>query len=128
MLARMENDHAMTDAQQTTIEPAAVTGEALNRYLYGSDPTERIVAVERGGPDRVRVYRRVDGRVIEERATFRPWMLMTDEPAWSDLAADIRTTRLGGDGEYCWFVEFRHWGIFQDARTRLRDAGAESLV
>jgi DNA polymerase, archaea type len=124
----MENDHAMTDAQQTTIEPAAVTGEALNRYLYGSDPTERIVAVERGGSDRVRVYRRVDGQVEEERASFRPWLLMTHEPAWAELAKDVRATRLAGDADYCWFVECRHWNIYQDVRTRLRDAGEESLV
>src|SRR5262249_2331114 len=32
--------------------PHALPEEHLNRYLYGGDPTERIVAVERGGPDK----------------------------------------------------------------------------
>lgn len=104
--------------------------DQLNRYLYGSDPTERIVAVERGGPDRMRVYRRVDGAVIEERVAFRPWLLMTREPAWADLtsANTIRSARLDGDGEYCWFVECRNWQVYQDVRARLRDAGEDVLA
>ena len=122
------NDNTLMDAQQTTIEPAAVTGDALNRYLYGADTTERIVAVERGGPDRVRVYRRMDGHVTEERASFRPWLLMTHEPAWADLAKDVRSARLAGDADYCWFVECRNWSVYQDVRNRLRDAGEEALV
>ncbi len=119
----------MTDRQvPITIETPPVTDDALNRYLYGADPTERIVAVERGGPDRMRVYRRVDGRVTEERASFRPWLLMTHEPAWSDLTSNVRAMRLAGDGAYCWFVECRNWNVFQDVRGRVRDAGDESLV
>jgi DNA polymerase I len=118
----------MTDTQQTAIAPETVASDALNRYLYGTDPTERIVAVERSGPDRVRVYRRVDGQVAEERASFRPWLLMTDEPAWADLASDIRTTRLDGNADYCWFVECRNWNVYQDVRNRLRDASADPLV
>ncbi|MDQ6603977.1 MAG: hypothetical protein M3Z19_14745, partial [Chloroflexota bacterium] len=118
----------MTEKYTVTAESPPVTDDALNRYLYGADPTERIVAVERGGPDRMRVYRRVDGHVVEERASFRPWLLMTHQPAWPDLASDVRATRLSGDAEYCWFVECRNWNVFQDVRGRLRDAGDETLV
>src|SRR4051812_45733405 len=105
--------------ETTTATPHALPEEQLNRYLYGSDPTERIVAVERGGPDRMRVYRRVDGSVVEERVTFRPWLLMTTEPAWPDLAANLRTPRLEGEGDFCWFVECRTWPAYQDLRSRL---------
>ena len=118
----------MTDIHMPVSQTSTATDDALNRYLYGADPTERIVAVERGGPDRMRIYRRVDGRVVEERASFRPWLLMTHEPAWPDLADNVRTTRLAGDGEYCWFVECRNWNVFQDVRGRLRDAGDEPLL
>ena len=117
----------MTETSQA-IDAIAVDSDALNRYLYGTDPTERIVAVERGGPDRMRVYRRVDGHVIEERATFRPWLIVTGEPAWTDIAAHLRTTKLAGDGEYCWFVECRNWNVYQDVRGRLREASDEPLV
>ncbi len=118
----------MTDTVVPTTETAATAGDALNRYLYGSDPTERIVAIERSGPDRVRVYRRVAGSIVEERATFRPWLLMTEEPAWTDIANDLRTSHLGGEAEYCWFVECRNWNVFQDVRSRLRDVGGEPLL
>lgn len=102
----------------------------LNRYLYGSDPTERIVAVERGGTDHMRVYRRVDGAVSEARVSFRPWLLMTREPTWDDLAQAnaVRSTRLDGDGAYCWFVQCRNWTRYQDVRARLRDAGEDVLA
>ncbi len=119
----------MTDMHApTTTQPPTVTDDDLNRFLYGADPTERIVSVERSGPDRVRVYRRVEGRVVEERASFRPWLLMTHESAWSDIASGIRATRLAGDAEYCWFVECRNWNVFQDVRGRLRDAGDDPLL
>ncbi|MCA1723490.1 MAG: DNA polymerase, partial [Thermomicrobia bacterium] len=118
----------MTDMHTLTTPMSAVPDDTLNRYLYGADPTERIVAVERGGPDRMRVYRRVEGRVVEERASFRPWLLMTDEPAWPDLTDNVRAMRLAGDAAYCWFVECRNWNVFQDVRGRLRDAGAEPLL
>lgn len=114
-----------TEAERTAHD---LPEEQLNRYLYGSDPTERIVAVERGGSDKMRVYRRVDGAVVEERVTFRPWLLMTAEPAWPDLAANLRTTRLEGEGAFCWFVECRNWSVYQDLRTRLRDADADVLA
>ena len=111
-----------------TTDPTVLPTETLNRYLYGTDPTERIVAVERSGPDRVRVFRRIDRQVVEERVAFRPWLIMTNEPEWADLAADLRPTRLGGDGDYCWYVPCRNWNVFQDVRTRLRDAGADALL
>ena len=102
--------------------------DELNRYLYGTDNTECIVAVERSGGDRMRVWRRVDGKVEEERVAFRPWLLAEDEPAWPDLAGDLRPTRLAGEATYKWFVECRNWGVYQEARSRLRDAGADPLV
>lgn len=118
----------MTEINDATIQPAMLAEDALNRYLYGSDPTERIVAVERGGPDRMRVYRRVEGRVVEERAPFRPWLLMTQAPAWPEITSDVRATRLAGDAAYCWFVECRNWSVFQDVRGRLRDGGEDPLL
>lgn len=118
----------MTDTIDVITEPEAASSDALNRYLYGADPTERIVAVERSGPDRVRVYRRVNGHVIEEQASFRPWLLMTAEPAWADIASNVRATHLEGDADYCWFVECRNWNVYQDVRSRLRDGSDEPLV
>jgi DNA polymerase I len=114
--------------QSTPARPDTLPTDALNRYLYGGDPTERIVAVERSGPDRMRVYRRVDGHVNEERASFRPWLLAPDEPQWVDLASDVRVSRLAGEAHFRWFVECRNWNVFQELRNRYRDAGDEPLL
>jgi len=124
-------ERGLTDATRTRYivqtQTHSLPTDELNRYLYGSDATECIVAVERSGPDKIRVWRRIEGVIREERVPFRPWLLMEDEPAFADLASDLRLTRLTGDADYRWFVECRNWNVYQEIRARLRDAGAEPL-
>ncbi len=118
----------MTETILNTMTRDTLPTDELNRYLYGADPTECIVAVERSGQDKMRVWRRIDGVVQEDRVTFRPWLLMEEQPAFADLAKDLRVTRLGGNADYRWFVECRGWSVYQEVRSRLRDAGVDALL
>ena len=50
---------------------------AIERLLYGTDPTPRIVAVEAAGSGGMRVYRReADGDVTSTVEPFTPWLLL----------------------------------------------------
>src|SRR5262245_26482429 len=61
-----------------TREPAAI-----ERLLYGTDPTPRLVAVETAGSSGMRVYRRTpEDRVESTVEPFEPWLFLDREPDW----------------------------------------------
>ncbi len=97
---------------------------AIERLLYGTDPTPRIVAVESAGPGGMRVYRReAADRVTSAVEPFTPWLLLDREPTWPRLREQYATERLAGDARYCWLVTFRTWSAFMAARDLLDEAG-----
>ncbi len=90
--------------------------------LFGSDPTERVVAVEVGS-DCAKLYRRIGDSVVVEQRPFLWWILTTERhqltgAIWSEL-----------DGQdFDWLAEFEDRDAFESARYWLRDAHAEHLV
>jgi DNA polymerase elongation subunit (family B) len=95
----------------------------LDDLLYGRDPTDRIVAVEPAGRDRVRLYRRLpDDRIVAETAPFHPWLVLTAPPDWTDLAEAVSARELAGPHPYRWLVRCASWSVFQELRSRLRTA------
>jgi DNA polymerase I len=94
----------------------------VEHILFGSDPTERVVAIETG-QDYARLYRREGNTVVTEDRPFRRWLLTTEKHElpgahWIDLV---------GDG-FKWLAEFEDRDAFESARYWLRDAHAEHLV
>lgn len=98
---------------------------ALDRLLYGGDPTPGIVAVEQAGRDAMRVYRRAarDAAVTSAVEPFAPWLLLDHEPGWPQLAASSNVSTLLGEASFRYLVRFAHWSAFLTARDLLRDAG-----
>ncbi len=89
--------------------------------LYGQDSTERIVAVERAGRDRIRIFRRIaDGRITSEFNALRPWLIVTD-PGAAALAGHGTPDRLAGDLPLRHRFVFSSWGAYQDAVQILRE-------
>ncbi|MDO8587563.1 MAG: DNA polymerase domain-containing protein [Armatimonadota bacterium] len=83
--------------------------------LFGSDPTERIVAVEIA-PSGAVIFRRDGNNVSREERPFAPWLLTTER---LDLpGADW--LQLEGEG-YAWMARFANWQAHQQVRYRLRD-------
>ncbi len=83
--------------------------------LFGCDPTERIVAVEAGESEAV-LYIRQNGKVIETREPFAPWLLV-GRP--EDVPSGAEAVELTGDG-YRFLAEFPTWSSFIAARSALR--------
>lgn len=117
-----------------TVQPdtPAADSTAIDRLLYGSDPATGIVAVEQAGPGAMRVYwRRATGRqetIVESTVEpFAPWMFLTQEPTWPQLAGKYEIERLAGAADYCWLARFTQWPAFLTARALLDDAGQRWL-
>lgn len=97
------------------------TMRGADEILFGSDPTPGVVAVEVMG-DVVRLYRRVDDKVITQTRPLRRWMLTTEKHPFDDA----RWIELEGDG-FRWLAEFADRDAYESARYFIRDAHAESI-
>jgi len=63
--------------------------------LWGWDPTPGIVSVWSEGDGRVDVWRRVNGALVHEQVTFRPWLLLD---RIDGIRGRITTRELAGEG------------------------------
>ena len=109
------------------------------RLLYGHDPMDRIVAVERVGPDRMGLYLATPtGERTVRYETFQPWLLATRPEPWSAIRPEPEIVRLAGDHTHQYLVRFSKWNEYLDAvqaakRTneplfRIRSAVEQYLV
>lgn len=122
-------DDDMHDPLADRFHPELSTREAFTRgdaplLLYGMDPTERIVAIEAGGPNEVILYKIDRGRRVEaERRVTQPWTFATS-PAPFELRADATVLELRGNHDYRYVITFASWDAFRNAVTpELRRSG-----
>ncbi|HET9015848.1 MAG TPA: DNA polymerase domain-containing protein, partial [Thermomicrobiaceae bacterium] len=93
--------------------------------LYGADPTVRIVAVERVGQDRVRVFRRLpDDRVAAVDDPLQPWVVVGDSGVSALGGFGASMTTLRGPHPLRHLALFDTWNRYLDAVARLRTGDA----
>ncbi len=97
--------------------------DRFEAILFGSDPTDRIVAAE-PVENRLRIWRRMAGDSLDvEDTPFDPWILtLAPREELSGLPRELQ-----GEG-FRFLYTFPAWSDFQDARFRLRDAHVEHLT
>ncbi len=103
--------------------PPTSSPPSADALLYGSDPLPDVVAVEPAGPDRMRVFRREEGRVVADEDVFRPWLLAARAEPWAALRQRPAITPLQGEQPLRYLIEFGSWPAFNDASRAARDAG-----
>jgi DNA polymerase, archaea type len=69
----------------------------------------------------MRLYRRVDERVVVERDTFTPFLLTADGALVRDAPGLLTLDHLEGDGELAWLARFAAWPDALGARDRCRE-------
>jgi DNA polymerase, archaea type len=91
-----------------------------NTLLFGSDPTERIVAIELGETGTVKVYRREkEGSVATDIEPFHPFVWCDSDV--TDLNIDAE--KLAGDLRYGWRITVNSWKELIALRNGLKAAG-----
>src|ERR1044071_3472663 len=91
-----------------------------NTLLFGSDPTERIVAIELGDTGTIKVYRREqDGSTTTNIEPFHPFVWCDSDV--TDLNIDAE--KLEGDLRYGWRVSVNSWKELIALRNGLKSAG-----
>jgi len=90
-----------------------------NDILFGSDPTERIVAVEPVDGSKMRLFMRRKGGVESRDEIFHPFMIIEDEALLDNFNGSWQTEGLSGANEYRHLVFFENWSECQRAKTYL---------
>ena len=91
-----------------------------NELLFGSDPTQRIVAIELGETGTVKVYRREkEGAIATEIEPFHPFVWCDSDV--TDL--NINAEKLAGDLRYAWRISVNSWKELIALRNGLKNAG-----
>ena len=81
-----------------------------NEVLFGHDSTPGIIAFEIDGMDKVKIFRRQDGKTETDTVPFRPFMLLEGDGALKDWKGDAALQKLDGRGA------FNHLALFPDLK------------
>jgi DNA polymerase elongation subunit (family B) len=90
-----------------------------NQVLFGSDPTEGIVAVEPLGKDAMRLFLRSEDRFEFRDESFTPFILLEEERLLHDFKKPCRFEPLSSKNEYKTLALFQSWLDCTKARTHL---------
>ncbi len=87
-----------------------------NRLLFGHDQTLGLLAFELEGGDKIRIFRRQDGRLVSHAEPFSPFLLLADPDLIKTWKGEAEVTPLDGPGTYRWLARFPSWALAGKAR------------
>jgi DNA polymerase elongation subunit (family B) len=91
-----------------------------NELLFGSDPTQRIVAIELGETGTIKVYRREkDGSIAADIEPFHPFVWCDSDVTDLNIGAE----KLTGELRYGWRITVDSWKELIALRNGLKNAG-----
>src|SRR5436190_1116628 len=107
----------------TAVDPGSGRlSDARPPIVFGWDPTPGLLACQLDPDGRhLRLYRRVDGRVVVDREPFTPFLLAADVGLVRDAPGLVALDRLDGAGDLAWLARFASWPDALTARDRCRD-------
>ncbi|MCI0420605.1 MAG: DNA polymerase II, partial [Acidobacteria bacterium] len=80
-----------------------------NQVLYGSNPTQGIVALELEDDSHIRLYRREQGKLLSELQEFRPVLWLQDPDLLRNFKGEVEIAELCGDLFYRVLAVFKSW-------------------
>ncbi len=93
-----------------------------NALLFGHDQSLGLLAFELDTSDRIRVYRRQDGRVVSHTEPLSPFLLLADPDLLKTWKGEAEVTPLDGPGAYRWLARFPSWALAGKAKDHCQKA------
>lgn len=81
----------------------------MNSLIYGSNPEERIIAVDQTGDNIVTLYERVNGEIIQKEANFYPFFFLSNMVYLKNFIHRHWIKELSGSGYFRYLVAFSNW-------------------
>jgi DNA polymerase I len=88
--------------------------------VHGRDDTSGVIGCSVQGTDRIRVFRREEGKLVSSVVPFEPFLLLTDQDILRGWKGDCRLERLSGGARFRQLAFFPHLDALRSARTHLQ--------
>jgi len=87
----------------------------IELVLYGHNSGRSVVAVQQLNEATVRIYKRVNGKIVHEDAPFFPFFFLSSEAVIGGFTRHHWIKELTGGNEYRYLVAFSRWNDMWDA-------------
>jgi DNA polymerase I len=87
----------------------------MDSLLYGHNPEERIVAVHKLNDQTIRLFKRVEGKILHRDVEFFPFFFLTDEALIKDFPKKFWLKKLAGNNFYQFIAAFSRWSEMWEA-------------
>jgi DNA polymerase, archaea type len=91
-----------------------------NEVLFGHDSTPGLIAFEIEGTDKVKIFRRRDGKTEADTALFHPFMLVAGDGLLKDWKGEAELQKLEGKGAFNYLALFPNLNQMEQARLHLQ--------
>ena len=87
----------------------------MDSLLYGHNPEERIVAVQQLNDQTIRLFKRVEGKILHKDVEFFPFFFLADEMLIKDFPKKFWLKKLAGNNFYQFIAAFSRWSEMWEA-------------
>jgi DNA polymerase, archaea type len=87
----------------------------MDNLLYGHNAEERIVAVQQLNDQTIRLYKRLEGKVLHEDVEFFPFFFLSQEALIKDFPKKFWLKELAGGNYYRYIAAFTRWSDMWEA-------------
>jgi DNA polymerase I len=87
----------------------------MDPVLYGHNPEERIVAVHQLDDQTIRLYQRIEGKILQKDAEFFPFFFLADSSLIDGFQKKFWLKELSGDNTYRYIAAFPRWSEMWEA-------------
>jgi DNA polymerase, archaea type len=87
----------------------------MNSLLYGHNPEERIVAVQQLNDQTIRLFKRVEGKILHRDVEFFPFFFLADEALIKEFTKKFWLKKLAGNNFYQFIAAFSRWSEMWEA-------------
>ncbi|HVN48916.1 MAG TPA: hypothetical protein VMU30_08875, partial [Bacteroidota bacterium] len=83
--------------------------------LYGHNPAERVVAVHQNSDQTIRLFKRIEGKILHEDAEFFPFFFLADSSLLKGFSKHHWLKELEGTNYYKFIAAFSRWSEMWEA-------------
>ena len=87
----------------------------MDSLLYGHNPEERIVAVHQLNDQTIRLFKRIEGKILHRDVEFFPFFFLADETLIKEFPKKFWLKKLAGNNFYQFIAAFSRWSEMWEA-------------
>jgi DNA polymerase, archaea type len=87
----------------------------MDPLLYGHNPEERIVAVHQLNDQTIRLFKRIEGKILQRDVEFFPFFFLADETLIKEFPKKFWLKKLTGNNFYQFIAAFSRWSEMWEA-------------